>query len=328
MNSLNFNVSKLKSFIGNTPLVKLQHPTVNLVTKLEYCNFSGSVKDRAGFNIIKQAIHDGYINEKTIVIESSSGNLAIALASICKSLGLRFISVIDPNINKSYEKTLHILGAEVKKVNQPDITEGFLLTRIETVKQICRKSENIYWTNQYENENNYKGYQKELSREIVSSFDHLDYVFLAVSSGGTITGLSIELKKKFPRLKVIAVDIDGSIIFGGKPKKRFISGIGASKASSIIDKALIDDVIKLPQSEIIEGCNALIQEQMIFAGASTGAVYLAIKKYFDHKKIRSKPNVLFLCCDRGIAYIDTIYNKDWVKHTMDDLKKDNLTEIF
>lgn len=304
-------INGIRHLIGNTPLKKLYLNGINASTKLEYNNFSGSIKDRAAFNILYEGIKDGILHENSYVVESSSGNFAIALMSMCQKLGLKFTAVVDPNINKGYESLLK-LGCDVQMVNEMDYTGGYLLNRIERVKQICEKDSRAFWPNQYANPNNYLGYYHSLGNEICESFDKLDYIFIAVSSGGTITGTAKRVKEKFPHIKVVAVDIEGSVVFGAAPKKRYVSGLGASKVPAILDRSLIDDVVHVTHMELIRGCRELLKEQSVFAGASSGASYFALKNYkkYDHPA----PNALFLCTDKGYTYMDTVYDDMWVNN--------------
>jgi cysteine synthase A len=307
-------IDKLKSIshlIANTPLKLLRQPDICLYTKLEYYNYSGSIKDRAAYNILYEAIINNQINSETLIIESSSGNFALALASMCKVLNLKFISVIDANINRDYEDLLTLLSYKVVKVTERDSTGGYLLNRIAVVKNICSETKNSFWTNQYDNPNNYLAYFHGLGEEICRECESLDFAFIGVSSGGTITGISQKLKKRFTHVKIIAVDVEGSIIFQNQPKKRYISGIGSSMVPSILQKAIIDEVVFVSELNLVKGCTDLLNEQMIFAGASTGGVYFAIKEYFKSRSFEEKPHVLFLSADRGNAYIDTVYNAEW-----------------
>jgi 2,3-diaminopropionate biosynthesis protein SbnA len=319
-------LEKIGRFIGNTPLKKLECSLFNLYVKLEYCNFTGSSKDRAAYNILKVAIQDELVNKETLVVGSSSGNFAIAIATMCKFLGLKFIPVIDPNINPLYEKQLELLAYDVVKVTKLDITKGYLLTRIEKVEDICRSNLNSFCADQYNDPNNYRGYFDTLGVEISENFELLDYIFIGVSSGGTITGVSKKIKEKFPNARIVAVDVEGSVIFSQEPKKRYVSGIGASKIPSIIHDAIIDDIIHISQPDIINGCYELLDEQALFAGASSGAVYYGIKEYFKLKNVSKDCNVLFICPDRGNAYMDTIYNAEWVTEMTRSLQVENTTK--
>src|ERR1043165_7148190 len=147
----------LRPLIGNTPLVKLkQHG--HFFAKLEYANFMGSIKDRPAFYIIEHALKQGEIDKDTIVIESTSGNFGVALAGICKKLGLKFIPVIDPNISREKEDLLRLLSHKVIKVTGADHSGGYLLSRIQKVKELMGEIPNAYNPNQYENDNNYLAY--------------------------------------------------------------------------------------------------------------------------------------------------------------------------
>lgn len=303
-------LEKLSAFIGNTPLISLRNTDTPLWAKLEYNNFSGSSKDRAGYSIIYNGIKAGLINEDTTIIASSSGNLAIAVASICKMLDLKFIPVIDPNINSAYESLLNLLSYKVVKITERDHTGGYLLTRIDTVNNLHKTIENSFIADQYGDPNNFKGYYG-LTREILACPEPIDYVFVAVSSSGAITGISSSIKEHRPDIKVVGVDVEGSVIFNAPPVKRYISGIGASQVPPIIKSALIDDVVILSQTDIIKGCLELLNEQVIFAGASSGAVYLAAKNYFRQVAYDKIPNSLLVFPDKGHSYLDTIYNKEW-----------------
>ena len=256
-------LNEIKPYIGNTPLQKCHFQGLDFYAKLEYFNFSGSVKDRAAYNILYNALTEGKINSKSVIIESSSGNLAIALSLLCRKLGLSFIAVIDKNTNSTYENLLKIMATKVIKVQKPDSTGGYLFSRIKMVKQLCSKSHNMFWTNQYENPDNYLAYYNTLGSEICDAFTKLDYVFVSVSSGGTITGISLRLKEKFENVKIIAVDVEGSLIFQSVPSQRYISGIGSSMRPSIIDKAVIDDVVHVSQKNMSYAAHDLLREQSL-----------------------------------------------------------------
>lgn len=306
-------INEIKKLIGDTPVVKLRHSHHKLYAKLECYNFSGSIKDRAVNNILSEAIRTRKITRCSTVIESSSGNFAISAAMHCKWLGIDFYSVVDPFINPVSLKKLKMLATKVIQVTEPDETGGYLLNRINTVKQVVGQTPGCYWTNQYANTDNYKGY-RTLANEIAAQFVQLDYVFVAVSSTGTIVGLSKYLKEIYPAIKIIAIDIKGSMIFSDEKCRRFVPGIGASKKSDFLDECEIDDVVILDGFEILKGCDLLLKEQSLFMGASSGACYFGALKYLnnlnnsiDHSSVLS----LIICPDEGTSYMDTIYNEEW-----------------
>jgi 2,3-diaminopropionate biosynthesis protein SbnA len=286
---------------------------LHLFAKLEFHNPIGSLKDRPAFWILKSAIERSEINGGSTIIESSSGNFAVALASYCRMLGLSFIPVVDPNLSSTYESFLQRTCDRIVKVNTRDDTGGFLKTRLQKVKDLCQAIPGAYWTNQYGNLLAMEAHYHFTGGEICSSFDHLDFVFVGVSTAGTIAGVSRRLKERFPSIKVIAVDAQGSVSFGGKPCKRHIPGIGSSIHPEMLKHALIDDVVVVPEVESARACQELLLQHGLFVGGSSGSAYAAVKRYFSRMCVmRSKPRVLFLCADRGTAYLDTVFNNSWV----------------
>lgn len=305
------SLKRLERLIGNTKLHKLNSVPANLHVKLEHQNGFGSIKDRAAFYIIKSAIEKKIIKSDTSIIESTSGNFGISLANICKALQLNFIPVIDPNISREKETQLKLLCSSMIKVEEVDETGGYLLNRIKTVKKYIEENTNVFNPNQYENPNNYMAYYHTLGEEICTKFSKLDYAFISVSTGGTITGLSIKLKQKFKDITIVGVDVEGSMIFSNKIKTRRISGIGASQRSAFFDKSLIDDYVILSQHDIIKGCNELLLKHNLFLGASSGAAYYAAVSYLE-KVRKHKANAVFIAPDAGHSYLASIYNSDWV----------------
>ena len=204
------------------------------------------------------------------------------------------------------------------KVNDMGGYESFLLKRLDTVQEQMKLYQNSFNPNQYENKNNYMAYYHTLGAEIADTFSRLDYLFVSVSSGGTITGLSLRLKERFKNLKVIAVDVEGSVVFDNKPKPRKIPGMGSGFKTKFFDTALIDDYVIVSEPEIICSCHELLNQHSIFVGGSSGAAYCAINKYFDKSQVRGA-NVLFISPDYGSTYIDKIYNQRMLQQSMEQV---------
>jgi len=301
----------LRKTLRPTPHVALAMEGMDLFAKLEYVNPIGSIKDRPAYWILKRAAERGEINEETTVIESSSGNFANALAAFTHLAGLQFIPVIDPNISGTYESFLRRICPTVVKVEERDDTGGFLKTRLETVKHLCATIPNAYWTNQYGNPDAVEAHYELTAGEICADFDSLDYVFIAVSTAGTVTGVSRRLKEHFPKIQVIAVDSEGSVIFGGAPRKRHIPGIGSSIVPPFLTEAEIDDVVLIPERETVEACRELLMTHGLFVGGSSGTAFAAVKRLAPKMAGSKRPTVLFLCADRGTPYLDTVFNPVW-----------------
>lgn len=303
----------LASLFRPTPLIPLQLEGVKLYAKLEYLNPVGSLKDRTAFEILRQAIRRGDVTEETTLVESSSGNFATALAVFSKFLDLEFIPVIDPNITPVTERFLRRLCTRVIKVDRPDDTGGYLKSRLQVVEDLRTSHPNCHWTNQYGNPDGMRAHYNTTGVEICDVLPSLDYVFLGVSTGGTIAGISRRVKEKFPLARVVAVDAEGSVIFGGPPKKRCIPGLGASIRPDLLTHAIIDDVIVVREGDSVRACHELLRKHGLFVGGSTGTVFSAIQQYFAKHPPNRRVTALFLCADRGTAYIDTVYSHEWAQ---------------
>lgn len=307
----------LLSLIGNTPVVKLEDVFpkekygFDLYAKMECLNPGGSAKDRSAASMLLCAYENGVINKDTVVIESSSGNLGIALAELCLLLNLKFICVIDPKTTTQNKKLLRAYGAELDYVTEPDKTTGeFLQARLNRVEQLLKEIPNSYHPNQYANIYNPLGHKKAAEELFRVLRNNLDYIFAAVSTCGTIGGYSAYIKEHNLKTKVIAVDAVGSIIFGGERKKRLIPGHGAAIAPALFHDDLADECIHVTDMECVIGCYRLLNAEALFVGGSTGAIISAIQKYSDEIPKGSK--CAFIVHDRGERYLDTVYSEEWV----------------
>src|SRR5213593_2404422 len=309
--SLVTRLEQLRKTLRPTPHVPLAVEGMNLFAKLEFVNPVGSIKDRPAYWILKRAAERGEICEETTVIESSSGNFAAALAAFTHLVGLRFIPVIDPNISSTYESFLRRICPTVVKVEERDDTGGFLKTRLQMVKHLCATTPNAYWTNQYANPDAVEAHYELTAGEICADFDSLDYVFISVSTAGTIAGMSRRLKERYPKVRIIAVDTEGSVIFGGAPRKRHIPGIGSSIVPPLLSHAKIDDVVLIPERETVQACRELLTTHGLFVGGSSGTAFAAVKRYAAKMPAYKHPTVLFLCADRGTPYLDTVFDATW-----------------
>ena len=313
--SLVTRLQRLGKTLRPTPHVPLEMPGVDLFAKLEYVNPVGSIKDRPAFWILKRAAERGDICDDTTVIESSSGNFASALAALTRLVGLKFIPVIDPNISSTYEAFLRRVCTRVVKVEERDDTGGFLKTRLAMVERLCAATPHSYWTNQYGNPDAVDAHYHLTAGDICSDFESLDYAFIGVSTGGTIAGISRRLKECYPNVRIIAVDTEGSVIFGGTPRKRHIPGVGSSIVPPLVAQAEIDDVVLIPERETVAACRELLHSHGLFAGGSSGTCYAAVKRYAPRMVQRGSrfPTVLFLCADRGTPYLDTVFDPTWAE---------------
>ncbi len=197
--------------IGSTPIVTLSRlfngTQCEVLAKLEMLNPGGSIKDRPAHYIIERGLADGTIRHGSHIIESSSGNFAIALAMVCRMNNLRFTAVVDPKLSPVNRQIIQCYGGNIELVTEKDRQGGYLETRIERVKCLLREEPDAIWTNQYGNERNWQSHYNGEGEEILRALDRpVDYLVLGVSTSGTIHGISRRLREAWPNLKVLPVE--------------------------------------------------------------------------------------------------------------------------
>jgi len=303
------------SAIGNSPLVRLTHifPTAqfSLFAKLEATNPGGSIKDRAAFTIIAEAMRQGQVKPGTTIIESSSGNMGIGLAQVCAYMGLRFICVVDPKTTSQNIGLLKAYGAEVDLVAEPDPRTGeFLQARIDRVQTLLGYISDSYWPNQYANRYNAIAHHQTMHEIVTALEGNLDYLFCATSTCGTVRGCAEYVQTHNLRTKIVAVDAIGSVIFGGKASKRLIPGHGASRRPELYQQDMVYECIFVSDLDCVVGCRRLVRHEAIMAGGSSGAVITAVEQI--RHTIPNDATCVAILPDRGERYLDTIYSDSWV----------------
>ncbi|QNL51763.1 2,3-diaminopropionate biosynthesis protein SbnA [Olivibacter sp. SDN3] len=310
------------SVIGNTPLVRFSRLffpwTFPFYGKMEMFNPGGSIKDRTAENIIDDALKQGLINTGSTIIESTSGNMGVGLAQLCLYHGLKLILVVDPHTNATVVQLLNTYGAKLVFVETHDGEGGYLNTRLLKVRELLAEIPGSFWPDQYHNPANPLAHQQTW-REIIRDLGKApDYLFVPTSTCGTLMGFANEIRQCGGKTKVVAVDAKGSVIFGDKPSKRQLPGIGSSRQSDFLDMAAIHGVIHVSDRDSVEGCRLLLQKESVLAGGSSGAVVHAISE-MTHR-FPPEIQVVGIFPDRGERYLDTIYSDDWVENNLGDLK--------
>lgn len=307
-------ITSLVSEISHNNLyLKLKHfcPNVHLFLKLEGLNIAHSIKLKTAKFLL-----DGLEKQRKItpgkhtIIESSSGNLGVALSILCKERGYNFICVTDPNITNYNETVMRCYGTEVVKVTNRDQNGGYLNTRINFIKSIIKNEKNIIWTNQYANKDNIKAHYSTTAKEILQDIPQVNYVFIGAGTTGTLMGCIKYFKKYSPCTKVIAVDAAGSVTFGGKSKKRYIPGIGTSVKPEIANAEKVSNVLLVDEVSTIRMAHNMLKNHGVLLGGSSASVIQAIHDY--NFSPEGAINVVAVCPDFGDKYVDTIYNSEWV----------------
>lgn len=301
--------------IGETPIVRLSRlfrdSRCEVLAKLELFNPGGSVKDRPARYIVERGLAEGSILPNSHIVESSSGNLAIALAMVCRIHGLRFTAVVDPKISPINLRIIQCYGGNIELVTEKDRQGGYLETRIERVKHMLREQPDAVWINQYANERNWQSHYHGEGEEILRHLDRpMDYLVLGVSTSGTLHGIARRLREAWPNLIVVAVDAAGSVLFGTPPYPRDLPGIGASRVPELLKRDEIGQVIHIDDYESAVACRELVKHEAIFAGGSSGSVIAAIQRLCA--RLQHAARILTILPDRGERYLDTVYDDEWL----------------
>jgi 2,3-diaminopropionate biosynthesis protein SbnA len=311
------------SAIGGTPLVRLERlfgdSRVRFFAKLESLNPGGSMKDRAATGMVLGAIRSGeLIPGYSTVVESSSGNLGIGLAQVCRRFGLRFICVVDPKATPQNIAILSAYGAEVDIVTEADSELGdYLAARIRRVRQLTDDIAGAYWPNQYANPLNARA-QQEILREVVNQLDRpVDHLFAAAGSCGTIHGCADYITQNGLPTRLVAVDAEGSAIFGEATCRRLIPGHGAAIRSALYYDGIAESVVRATDQDCVVGCRRLVMTESILGGGSSGAVVSAVAHRLE--ELEPGSTCVLLLPDRGERYLDTIYCDAWVDEHFGDI---------
>jgi len=280
--------------------------------KIEAFNLSGSIKVKTAVGLISDARRNGLLPAGATIIESSSGNLGVALAMVAASRGYRFICVTDPHANPACVDAIRALGGEVVVVDRRDAAGGYLGTRIAEVQRRCAESGGeLVWLNQYDSPANADAHYATTAAHVFRDFPDLDYLFVGSGTTGTVMGCARYARDHGKRTKVIAVDPYGSVTFGGPPGRRLIPGIGTSRRPSILDAAQLDDVVVCTEETAVGMCRWLARRG-ILVGGSTGSVVASAVAYLSQLGDRSLTAVA-LSPDLGDRYLGTVFNDSWCR---------------
>ena len=261
--------------IGKTPLIEIERYKAakkinnNLFAKVEFFNPGGSVKDRVGLKLIKQAYQDGLINEKTTIIEPTSGNTGIGLAIACAIYGNELILTMPETMSIERQKLLKAYGAKIVLTSAKKGMQG----SVDKANELADKIENSYIPGQFVNPNNPLAHQESTALEIIEDFnDDIDYFVAGIGTGGTITGIARVLKEKYPDIKIVGIEPEDSpLISKGKAGPHDLQGIGANFIPDILDLDLIDSIITVSSEDAYQASRLLAKKEGLLVGITAGA---------------------------------------------------------
>ncbi|MFF2579030.1 2,3-diaminopropionate biosynthesis protein SbnA [Streptomyces goshikiensis] len=282
-----------------------------LFLKCEGFNFAGSVKLKAATEMVEAAEQDGTLTRGSVLVESSSGNLGVALSVIAASKGYRFICVTDPRCNLATRLMMEALGSTVHVITDQTVPGGFLAARLAYVQGLCEADDRCVWLSQYTNPGNWKAHYRSTAPAIARGFPALDVLFVGAGTTGTLMGCARYFRHWHRPVKIIAVDSAGSVTFGGAPGRRMLPGLGMSVPPPLLDRSLVDEAVIVEEPDSIRTCRSLARRGFLFGG-STGTVVSGAKDWLARHQDPALTAVA-IAPDLGERYLDTVYQANWVQ---------------
>ena len=292
--------------IGKTPMLELtnfekkEKIDAKIIAKLEYFNPAGSAKDRVAKEMIEDAERKGILHEGSVIIEPTSGNTGIGLASVAASRGYRTIIVMPNTMSEERRMIMKAYGAEIVLTDGAKGMSG----AIEKAEQLSKKIKDSFIPGQFENPANPAAHRKTTGPEIWEDTDgNVDIFVAGVGTGGTITGVGEYLKEKNPRIKIVAVEPDSSpLLSGGKAGSHKLQGIGANFIPQILNTEIYDEVIRVKDDEAFKRAREIGKTEGILVGISSGAAVHAAVMLAKKPENKGK-NIVVLLPDTGDRYL-------------------------
>lgn len=296
-------VNNITELIGNTPVVRLNRLTTpadaELYVKLECFNPSGSVKDRAAYNLILQAEREGLLKPGGTIIEPTSGNTGIGLAMNAAAKGYKAILILPDNMTKERINILKAYGAEVVLTPAAERMPGAIAKAIELSKKIA----NSFIPQQFENKANPDIHRTTTALEIMEQMEGRLDVFVASSgTGGTITGTGEVLRERLPDIRILVVEPQGSpVLSGGQPGPHKLVGTSPGFVPAILNTEIYDEIIQVSDDAALETVRTLAAQEGILLGPSGGATVWAALQ--EARRLGSGKKVLCIAPDTGERYL-------------------------
>ncbi|MFF2189442.1 2,3-diaminopropionate biosynthesis protein SbnA [Streptomyces sp. NPDC058155] len=294
--------------------------------KVEGFNFAGSVKLKAAAAMVEAAERAGRLSEDSVLVESSSGNLGVALSVIAADKGYRFVCVTDNRCNLATRRMMEALGTEVYTVTRPAKEGGFLAARFDHVRALCASDPGYVWLNQHANPYNWRAHQDTTAPAIARQFPNLDVLFVGAGTTGTLMGCARYFRESGRPVTVVAVDTVGSVTFGGPAQPRMVPGLGAGVRPELLDASYVDDVVMVSEPETVRACRRLAAAGFLFGG-STGTVVAGARRWLDAHRPGEELTAVAIAPDLGERYLDTVYQDSWVRDVYGDAELEDRDDV-
>ena len=289
-----------QELIGRTPLVRLAHSgfpeDVKVYAKLELWNPSGSVKDRTGLYMVRDAERRGLLKPGGTIVEATAGNTGLGIAFAALNRGYRIIFVVPTKFSQEKQTLMRALGAEI--INTP--REGGMLGAEEKANEIKASIPGSISLEQFHNMANPLAHYETTGKEVWEDLgEKIDFFVAGAGSGGTYSGIARYIKERKPGITGVLADPVGSTMGGGEHGDYDIEGVGNDFIADMMDMSLVDRVIKVTDREAFENARLLAAHEGIFAGSSSGAALTAVRKLADSG---AKGTIVTVFPDRGDRY--------------------------
>jgi len=303
--------------VGEVPFARLNRLTpdcrrLECLLKLESCNPGGSIKEKNAVHLVNLAERAGQLRPGGTIIESSSGNFGLGLAMVGAARGYRVIIVVDTKTTAAFRKMLLAHGAQLEIV-RPEELNGMTMqmARIARATQLSVTLPDAWYPCQHYNPRNPEVHSLLTAREIERSCGgDLDVLVAGVSTGGQLSGLARYLKPRYPRLCLIGVDVEGSVIMGTPAKPYKMTGMGLSFRPPNLDYQHLSQGYAVPERLAFSVCHALARTEGLLLGASTGAIVAA--GLSAAATMPDGARLVMINPDRGDRYLDTVYDPQWL----------------
>jgi N-(2-amino-2-carboxyethyl)-L-glutamate synthase len=281
--------------------------------KCEGLNLAGSIKLKAAAGMVDAAEAAGVLRPGRTLVESSSGNLGVALSMIAAHRGYGFVCVTDTRCTEPAVRMMRAFGARVDMIVQPNADGGLLGARLDRVRELCAGDDSFVWLNQYANEGNWRAHYVSTAPQILKQFPDLGLLFVGAGTTGTLMGCARFFRDEGLPVTVVAVDAVGSVTFGGPPATRLIPGLGTSRRPEILDASYVDDVVHVRERDAVAACHRLAAHGFLFGG-STGTVLAGALRWLSDHGDRESGTTVLIAPDLGERYLGCVYDEDWL-HT-------------